>query len=258
MFALLLMGVFAIAARLSVSTSEGGSVSMGEAVAPDKVIPPPRLQREQRYVAATMKLEDPEEIERRAKRIKRRYPRTAQIMMERALKLRDSSDSLKSPIRGVDNGQWTSFARALSRTKSDLTPSNHIGIFSLAFARLAKMGKATNLRKMTVEPTKDGGKARQVWTADLIAPLTVEGLLKSPSQQYALFVESMRGYLPDLTKLASWTGKKAEGQEITRSGILALLHKGGFDGARAWLSNPSERSKYPNTTAAFSAATEIF
>lgn len=253
----MLLGLFLIAGLVSLvskltHTELPHAVTLGNAE-PD-YIPPHPLHKEKRFVVATMRLEDPDEIERRANRIKRRFPGTAKVLLERASELREGTEEaigLDSPFPGINDDAWTSFARVMARPKSDVTPTNHVGIFSLAYPRLVKLGKASKLRK-----EKRG--TREVWTADFVGPLTLDKVLKSPGLQYNLFVESLKAYGPALDALKAWIGKTAEGRKVTQSGLMALLHKGGVDGAKAWLSSPGDRAKYPNTTAAFTAATELF
>lgn len=249
----LLIGFATLVSKLTTSDS-APTVTMGAAVGRAEYIPPPRLQREKRWIVATMQLEDADEVERRARKVHRLYPGTAKLLYRRSKELRaneDESSALKSPFENIANLAWTSFSRAMARTENDVTPTNHIGIFSLAYPRLAKLGKVTNLRKEKVGE-------KQLWTGEFVAPLTLEKLLQSPSLQYSLFVESLKQYDQALQKFETWIGKTAEGKRITRSGLFALVHKGGVDGARAWLASPGDRNKYPHTTEAFKTATEIF
>lgn len=59
-------------------------------------------------------------------------------------------------------------------------------------------------------------------------------------------------------KLGKYVGTSVEGEEITLSGLLGLVHRAGLRGAEQWLKHSEDRERFPNTTAAFRSTNGIF
>lgn len=221
-----------------------------------------------KYLIDTMRLSDPQEVARRARKLARDYPQTARIVMRRARELQAAKRAAKSPTEiyqavkaseplAVFNLKWTRFIKSMVRDVSDVSATNHVGYFSFAWSRLVKLGLAKDLRK---EEKQTPSGVRKLWTADLIPPPTLDEFLKSSKLQYDAFVKSMLDYLPTLLadRYREFIGKEIEGKRVTLSGLLAVVHQAGIDGLKSWLANPADRTKYPHTTAAFVKSSEIF
>jgi hypothetical protein len=185
--------------------------------------------------------------------------------MRRARELEHAKNAAKAPEAvyraskarepiGVFNLKWTKFLYSVVRDVSDVS-NGHVGYFFFSWTRLVTLKLATNLRK-----EDKPGETRKVWTADLVPPPTLDEFLASSKLQYDAFVKSVLDYLPALTspRFAVFVGKELEGKRVTLSGLLAVAHAAGIDGLKSWLANPTDREKYPNTTAAFIKSTEIF
>ncbi len=238
------------------------TVTMGDAE-DDKKTQQKSSARLERFVVETMRLSDAAEVARRARRLSTEYPQTAKVVMRRARELEHSKNAAKAPIevyqaakvrepQSVFNLKWTKFLYSVVRDVSDVT-NGHVGYFFFSWTRLVALKLATNLRKEDIQ-------GRKVWKADIVPPPTLDEFLASSKLQYEAFVKSILDYLPQLMapRFAVFIGKDLEGKRITLSGLLAVAHAAGIDGLKSWLANPNDRTKYPNTTAAFTKSTEIF
>lgn len=133
-----------------------------------------------------------------------------------------------TPIPGVDPVAWADFMGAMKHVGH---PS-YLGIWRIDPKRLSLLG---------ADPKKFPTDARS---------------------QARLFVKDMQARAKeilqsDLKEMIDAPYSIGEPM-ITLSGLLALVKQAGVKGARSWLINPDERASYPNTTAAFERANEIF
>jgi len=161
---------------------------------------------------------------------------------------------VESPIPGVSDAQWKAYLRALSdpNHQKKVSARNSLGAFFFTYPRLEDLGLVRNVRKVD----KNG---KQVYTGDFVPPLTLAKFLAEAPLQVKAMELSAKDYLPKVKNvLGGYVGTQVEGQAVTLSGILAVAHRAGFKGAQSWFKDPRDRTKFPNTTAAYKAANGAF
>lgn len=140
--------------------------------------------------------------------------------------LDDEPVILNSAIPGISDEAWTKFVRACATAQvSDVSPSNALGMFEMMPRRLADINYVEGLAR------KKGKSDRTVWVARFIAPMTSAKFLSSPDEQYIAFAKSMRDYAE---KLVSGEISLPKDEEMSLSGALAVLHRGGPSGLKTW------------------------
>jgi hypothetical protein len=153
-----------------------------------------------------------------------------------------ASTLLQSPLEGVSAEAWHKLMRKMSvQAIGDISESGGFGSFDLRARRLGELGVMANLR------TERRGD-RQIWVGDFVAPYTEAEFLRSLVVQTKVFKVSMKGY--DL-EMKAGTIVRPEG--VSRSGALAILHRGGKGALASW---PSRALS--DTIALHEAAKDIF
>jgi len=161
--------------------------------------------------------------------------------------------ALTSPLPGVSDVAWRSFVRAVVTKDADedgapglrsldaKSKSGGFGCFDIRPKRLLDLGIMRNLRRST----SSGG--RQIYVGDFVPPMSERKFLYGPTQQSDTFVESMRRY-----DVAVSDADRPEG--LSRSGVLALLHRAGMGGLSGWASG----RRLANTVALVERANNLF
>lgn len=149
---------------------------------------------------------------------------------------------LQSPLEGVSAEAWHKFLRAMSvQAIGDISESGGFGSFDLRARRLGELGMMDNLRT-----ERRGG--RQVWVGDFVEPYNEVEFLRNFVTQTTVFKASMKAYDAEMK-----AGTIVRPEGVSRSGALAILHRGG----RAALSNWPSRA-LGDTIALHEATKDIF
>jgi hypothetical protein len=135
---------------------------------------------------------------------------------------------LTSEIDGVSDEQWTEFVRGMMAARlSAVSESNNLGMFEMTPRRLADFKYVERLTRSRYD--RPDGKKHTIWVAKFIAPMTTSKFLRSPRAQYHVFCQSMRDYVARID-----AGEVDACDDLSLSGTLAVLHRGGPGGARTW------------------------
>jgi hypothetical protein len=164
----------------------------------------------------------------------------------------DLSDEvlLVSEVEGVSDDKWTDFVRRMMTAPLDsVSDSNALGMFELSPRRLADFGyvDASTLQRAYREAPS--GKRRTIWVGKFVEPLTPRAFLRSVRAQYQVFCQSMRDYVRRIE-----TGEIDPPEELTLSGMLAVLHRCGPKGAEIWANG----ERFPGTVELVERVNEVF
>lgn len=127
-------------------------------------------------------------------------------------------------------------------------------MFSIDARRLTELGLMKNVRKIPWE-------GREIFMGDFVDPLSLERFLNSPRIQYRVFKKDIANHRDTIvakTKLKRLIGTEVDGARLTMSGLLALAKQAGVKGAQSWLTRPTDRTRFPNTTRTFHEVNGIF
>lgn len=142
-----------------------------------------------------------------------------------------------SPLIGVSDDAWREFVVRLGRESPLFSSSRHIGQYRQRRERLTELG---------IDPSDLVGSA-QAQRAALDADLV-------DAQHHA----ADGGLLAEhVGRPVAIPGRDAP-EVITLSGALGVIQCAGLDGAVGWLERPSDRRRYPHTTAAFLHTNGVF
>lgn len=147
--------------------------------------------------------------------------------------------------------QWLAFVKAMSNgDPTAVGEAPHLGMFEMSVRRLCDLGYMR-------DPKRYRRGTKLVWSATWVNPHSLKLFLTSPKTQYQAFLRSIVQYAasPALPALA---GCSVDGQKATLSGILAVAHKAGENGALSWFMDSKDREKFVLTTQAFASANGIF
>lgn len=157
---------------------------------------------------------------------------------------------LHSEIPGIPDDSWTDFVLAMKTAQpGSISASNAYGMFEIKPKRLADLGLIKNVK------CKRSTSGRMVWTGEFVSPHTLKSFLKSPKLQYETFCKSMQLYVKGL---ADGSIPRPEGglpEELTLSGVLAILHRAGPKGFAKW---NDEASRFEDTVALVNKTNGIF
>lgn len=138
----------------------------------------------------------------------------------------------KSPLYNVDDAEWSQFVSTMATEPPTFKDDSHVGRFRHHKRRLQELG---------IDPdTLDTEQAQY----DALSTDMQDSMMR-----YGKLVNDFSG---DVITINGQT------TPITRSGILMLLKCAGPDGALSWLTDESERLRYPNTTQKFLSANAVF
>jgi len=164
----------------------------------------------------------------------------------------DGSRPLGAQLPNVASAAWTAFVRALTlnddprdgvvgkpRAFHKQTAAGGFGAFDLRPLRLADLGIMRHVRR-------DNSSGRVILIGDFVAPMTQTKFLFSPLAQYNALIDSLR-------RFDNQTGKLQLPTQMTRSGVLALLHRLGPHALDKWA-----RHRETNTLALYARTNGLF
>jgi hypothetical protein len=156
---------------------------------------------------------------------------------------------IPSPLPGVSARNWEAFARRMRIATWDAVGHQQaLGAFALKGPALVSVGLAVGAKK-----TKDG------WAVVWKAGQSAAGFLSSKSLQYRAFALFCTRLCNEArVRFAPLLGVQTPYGPATVSGVVALLYTVGPAGARAWLTKPETRGRFPHTTAAFRRGNGVF
>ena len=160
---------------------------------------------------------------------------------------------LTSPLDGVEDADWTSFANILEDPHNKVNDRWELGIFKIGARRLVDLGMAKDARQV-----QRNGKT--IWIADFITPLSMEIFVNDEHMQYDTFVKEMQ-YLSRGIEERGKSGKiplTIHGVAPTRSGLLAVAKLAGLQGLDSFMKDNGDWDKFPNTRDAFLKANGVF
>lgn len=156
---------------------------------------------------------------------------------------------LKSEIADVPDEAWTAFVREMKvADPAAVSETGEMGMFAMKPRRLADLGLMHAVRSAP-SPNR-----KLAWVGEFVKPLTHKKFLASPKDQYDAFVKSMTKYAVALTKGEVALPEDGLPPDVTLSGALALLHRGG---PRA-LVNFCDGERFPATEELFMRTNGLF
>lgn len=143
-----------------------------------------------------------------------------------------------SPIPNLSAERFHRFADALSRESVAFDGPRHVGMFRARKDRLVELG---------IDPVQlVGDPAAQF---DALCIDMADAFMRARGS----------GMLRQHGKRAIDLGAKMGGvHTITASGIMGVIAAAGLEGAADWLDNPSDRDRFPHTTAVFVRTNGVF
>lgn len=157
---------------------------------------------------------------------------------------------LKSELPNVSDQAWTRFVFAMKVAQPGaISASNALGMFELKARRLADLGLVRDIKRAR------SPLGRLMWVGEFTAPLTQREFLNRPELQYKAFVDSMRAYVNGLRDATVPRPNGGFPADMTLSGALAVLHRGGPGALRDW---NNEDDRFEDTVALFDRTNGIF
>lgn len=154
---------------------------------------------------------------------------------------------IMSPFNDVSNAQWMDFVETMSTGETgDIDERGKLGMFRESPRRLQSLGLMQGVKPVTLE------SGARIFAGEFVEPLTLERYLRSPLLQYNVFEQNISALRDELRDAGF------ELDSLTLSGLLALAHCAGIRGARSWLLNSEDHSRFPMTTEMVHAANGIF
>lgn len=149
----------------------------------------------------------------------------------------------------VNRDDWLRFVKTFIVAKPAF-PDFRLGYFGITVRRLTDLGAMKDPKVMNIN-------GRHLWAATWINPKSYQDFLANFDAQYELFCQSMSDYA-DNAELLNYKGMTIDNKRATLSGLLAIAHRCGVDGAKQWFTNKDNRLKFLRTKDAFEKATGIF
>ncbi len=144
---------------------------------------------------------------------------------------------LASPIDTVDPVDWDKFCSKLVREEPTYVSAKHVGQYRQRKERLAELGIEAH---RIVNSREEQRKALDADLSDAYRHVDASGL----AERYIRRPLTIPGH-PDAYM-------------VTMSGVLGVIQAAGLDGAADWLEKPSDRKRFPHTTAAFIRTNGVF
>lgn len=139
---------------------------------------------------------------------------------------------LSPPIPNCQPPEWETFVSAMRTRKPQWSSDKYHGAFEHNKTRLKQLGH-------NPEELVDFDNQYKAFCDDILAyHKDNNGLLDE--------------FVGDVVEV------NGEAVPVTTSGVLGLLKAAGHMGARSWLTNPTDRQKYPRTTEAFLRCNSCF
>lgn len=164
-----------------------------------------------------------------------------------------SGATLSSPFMAASDQAWTEFVRLLAvQDPSARSPGGRLGRFETDLRRLAEIGWVRGLR------SGSDGHLEALW----VPPMTEARFLSDSWVQYRALVATIKHVrlgLIDRGIAVAASGSADGGPDgISLSGVLAVAHRLGAEGAVKWLRSPTERNHQRMATALFRSANGLF
>ena len=158
---------------------------------------------------------------------------------------------LSSCLEEVSDEEWTVFVKALhTATPSAISATNAMGMFEMKPRRLADLGLMQNVKCVRVP------SGRMAGVGEFAPPLSAKIFLSTPRLQYKALCASMCDYA---RRLATGSIERPDGgtpEDMTLSGVLAILHRCGPLGLKTW--NDTTKPKFEATAALYDSANGVF
>ncbi|MDX2023242.1 MAG: hypothetical protein SF187_23615 [Deltaproteobacteria bacterium] len=212
-------------------------------------------------VSRLSKQTDPRVVAIAAKLLSERGMRlTAEVLEARAKRLAagnnavsgdEGASTLRSPFLAASDGAWTNFVRLLVQSDPHARSSRgRLGRFDIHLRRLEEIGWVTGVR------FNEEGVAQAKW----VPPMSEERFLADAWAQYRALVATLKLCRRQLVGCGvdAATGAPVKDSGPTLSGVLAVAHRLGAEGAVKWLRSPLERARQPVATALFRSANGLF
>ena len=142
-------------------------------------------------------------------------------------------------IEGVRTDEWAQFVGRVSRELPTYQTASHVGQFRQRLDRVLALGYEPAVVASSPEAQVDALGADM---ADAYRHAHARGLL---------------GYVGTQVEFAV-PGAPPARTTITGSGVLGVVQAAGVEGAQGWFGSPVDRTRYPNTTAAFARTNGVF
>jgi hypothetical protein len=149
---------------------------------------------------------------------------------------RFAAEPQRSILAGVSDAAFDAFQRAMASQRISDVSKEGLGSFALGLRRLGELGVMANLRRA------EAGR----WCGDWVPPYSEAAFLGSLRLQAKIFHASVRNHDAELAGLARPAG-------ASRSGCLAILHRGGLGALREW-----PAGAFRSTKALFERANGLF
>lgn len=171
----------------------------------------------------------------------------ALVPFEPPVRLVPKVKRIKSEIEDVSDEAWTKFVM-LMRTSAygDVSATGALGAWEMRPKRLADLKLMANVRQVA-------GPGRTAWAGEFVGDLTQRKFLESPEAQYMAFAESMRRYAAGLK--SGEISRASETEDMTTSGMLAILHRSGPRGLKNW---SDRRRRFSDTVDLFDKVNGVF
>lgn len=131
---------------------------------------------------------------------------------------------LVSPLEGVSNRAWEHFVKILEVQPSNIiSASGGLGAYGMRPQRLIELGYAQKM-----PPTRTA-KGRQVQNCEFVLPWTQKRFCTDAVVQFNAFSKSNLMYYRALM-----SGELKKPKDVSVSGALAILHRGGTGALRSW------------------------
>lgn len=159
-----------------------------------------------------------------------------------------SKPRISSPIAGLAASKWEVFARRMKVAAWDAVGhQGALGAFALKGPALLSVGLVSGVKK-----TREGWAFN--WKGE-----SKDAFLGNRSLQYRSFATFCARLCNEArVRFAPLVGIQTPYGPATTSGVVALLYTVGPMGARAWLTKPETRGRFPHTTAAFRRGNGVF
>jgi hypothetical protein len=155
---------------------------------------------------------------------------------------------LESPIEGVSDAAWTEFVLAMRvAALGTVSANSDLGMFAMKPRRLADLGLVKDLKR------ERSPLGPMVWTG--VWKMSQEKFLASPSAQYSAFTRSMTRYVDALKAGELPLPEGGVPEDMSLSGMLAILHKCGPSGLRTW---NDEANRFELTITLYEATNGVF
>lgn len=227
-----------------------------------------RGQSNEEIVSRLSRQTDPRVVAIAAKLLSARGMRlTAEVLEQRARSLAATTTAgetvaigdgreattLRSPFIAASDQAWTEFVRVLAvQDPTARSPGGRLGRFDMHLRLLAEVGWVRGIHRGA------DGSLEASW----VEPMTEARFLNDPWVQYRALVCTLKHARLTLVDrgvaVATSDANNGEKSQISLSGILAVAHRLGADGAVKWLRSPTERARQRMATALFKSANGLF